>query len=47
MKESNPKLDSELAEQFDEHVKSVMYDLSVRLKSNLPDYAVNTNIVKV
>jgi len=46
-REFDNDLDKSLADQFDEHVKNVMFDLSNKLKPDLPAHLVNTNITKV
>lgn len=45
-REFDPDLDKTLADQFDDHVKNIMFDLSSKLKNELPSYLINTNITK-
>lgn len=46
-REFDSELDKSLADQFDEHVKNVMFDLSNKLKPDLQAHIINTNITKV
>lgn len=46
-REVDVETDKILAEQFDDHVKNIMFDLRNKLKPELPAYAINTNITKV
>ena len=46
-REFDSELDKSLADQFDEHVKNVVFDLSNKLKPDLPAHMMNTNITKV
>lgn len=46
-REFDSELDKSLADQFDEHVKNVMFDLSNKLKPDLQAHMINTNITKV
>ena len=46
-REFDSELDKSLADQFDEHVKNVMFDLSNKLKPDLVSHMINTNITKV
>lgn len=46
-REFDPELDKTLADQFDEHVKNIMFDLNNKLKNDLPLHFINTNITKV
>lgn len=45
-RQNNPSIDQRLADEFDKHLKSVMLDLSGKLKQTLPDSIVNTHIIK-
>ena len=40
--ETNPQIDKDLADEFDDHVKSVMYDLSLKLEPNVQNAQCNT-----
>ena len=46
-REVDVNTDNDLADQFDDHVKNIMNDLSSKLKADLPAYVINTNITKV
>ena len=46
-REFDSELDKSLADQFDEHVKNVVFDLNNKLKPDLPAHMMNTNITKV
>lgn len=46
-REYDQELDKSLADQFDDHVKNIMFDLSNKLKSEFPPHIINTNITKV
>lgn len=45
-KEQDPSSDKELAEDFDKHLKTVMFELSDQLKQPEPYHIKNSNIVK-
>ena len=46
-REFDTELDKSLADQFDEHVKNVMFDLSKKVKPDMPSHLIHTNITKV
>lgn len=46
-KEQNPEKDHLLADQFDEHVKHVMHDLTIKLNSKDTKNIMHTNVLRV
>lgn len=46
-REVDVETDKILADQFDDHVRNIMSDLSNKLRPELPAYVINTNITKV
>lgn len=45
-RETNTGNDKDLADEFDNHVKVVMMDLSMKLKENNNDFLINNNVLK-